>query len=391
MDDNKLSEVSTAPKKSLQQHVVHGTSWMVGMRWAARLSGVVSTLILARLLTPADFGVVAIAMLIVAAVEVFSQTGQRFAIVRHPNPTREHYDTAWTIQILIGFGLALVILAATPLTTAYFHEPRAAAVVEIFAFRTVVAAFENIGTVDFRRDLRFSKQFQLTMISTAISFVVTVTSAFILRNYWALVIGTMTEQLSFTALSYLLSPYRPQFSLAKTRDIWSFSVWMLFRYVATYLNAQIDKIAIGGFGGAPAMGRYEVAEDVATSPSKEINDPLLTVLWPVMVKVQFDKVERRTLYLRVLYWSALICISTSVGVALVSDDMVDLILGPRWHDAKPLMPWLALAFGLLSLSSSVYSAFDTIGRPDISARLQWTRFVGLAVCILPVAYFLHDF
>src|SRR5262249_48876111 len=93
---------------------------------------------------------------------------------------------------------------------------------------------------------------------------------------------------------------------------------------------------------------------------------------------------------RVLYWSALICASTSVGVALVANDMVDLVLGRQWVDAKPLMPWLAIAYGILGLSSSVYSAFDVIGRPRVSATLQWTRFGLLLICIAPVAFVLQS-
>ncbi len=81
----------------------------------------------------------------------------------------------------------------------------------------------------------------------------------------------------------------------------------------------------------------------------------------------------------------LICTSTAIGVALVSNDMVDLILGSKWMDVKPLMPWLALAYGINGLASSIYSVFDTIGKPDISARLQWIRVAGLCVCLIPAA------
>ncbi len=109
-----------------------------------------------------------------------------------------------------------------------------------------------------------------------------------------------------------------------------------------------------------------------------------------MATVQGDPQKRRELYLSVLCWSAIICTSTSVGVALVSNDMADLLLGAQWHDVKPLMPWLALAFGVLGLSNSVYSAFDTIGRPRVSAQLQWTRLAFLSLCIFPVAYLTGD-
>jgi O-antigen/teichoic acid export membrane protein len=370
--------------------MLRGSMWQIAVRWGARLMGLVSTVVLARLLTPADYGLVAIAVLITGMVEIFNQTGQRLAIIRHPSPTREHYDSAWTIQVLISFGLGAIIWAATPLTTFYFHEPRAAAIVPIFAIRTVMAGFENIGTLNFRRDLQFRRQFQYNLYPSLISFVVTIASAFALRNYWALVIGIMTEQAATTLLSYVMEPYRPRFCVTKVREIWSFSIWTLVRFLGMYFSGQVDKIAIGGFGGAPSMGRYEVATDVATSPFRELNDPMITVLFPVMARIRHDKEKRRALYLSVLYWSALICTSISIGIALVAGDMVDLVLGSKWQDVKPLMPWLALGYGLLGLSSSVYSAFDTIGQPHVAARLQWLRLAGLCLCVFPVAFFLRD-
>src|SRR5512140_3285015 len=106
-------------------HMLRGSAWLIGLRWAMRLIGVVSTVVLARLLTPRDFGVVAVAMILVGLFEMLNLTGQAAAIVRHEAPTREHYDSAWTVSLLIGIAIAICILIAAPFTQAYFHEPRA--------------------------------------------------------------------------------------------------------------------------------------------------------------------------------------------------------------------------------------------------------------------------
>jgi len=367
-----------------------GSAWAIGLRWSIRLTGLVSTVVLARLLTPADYGVVAIATLIVGTIEIFTQTGQYNVIIRHPSPTREHYDSAWTVSLLLGVALGFVVLASAPLAAVYFHEPRSTTIVSILAFRTMLMGTQNIGVVNFRRHLQFHKQFQFSVYPALFSFVMTIGSALILRNYWALVIGIMSQYVCTVVLSYVMEPFRPRFSLSKVGEIWSFSFWILVRTIGVYLNSQVDKIAIGGFAGAAAMGHYDVGRDVATSPTQELINPMVATLLPVMATVQGDHEKRRELYLNVLYWSAIICTSTSVGVALVSNDMADLVLGAKWHDVKPLMPWLALAFGVLGLSNSVYSAFDTIGRPRVSARLQWTRLAGLSLCIFPVAYITGD-
>jgi len=370
--------------------MVRGSVWGIAFRWTVRGLGFVNTIVLARLLTPADFGIVTIAMLIAGSIELFLQNGQSLALIRHPHPTREHYDSAWTVALMLGLVLGIAIWFAAPLASLYFHEPRAGSVIHIVAFRTMMTGLVNIGVVNLRRDLRFRANFVYYSAPSVVSFVVTIASALYLRNYWALVLGIMSQQVATIVISYVIEPFRPRLSLAKVQEIWSFSIWTLARLVGSYLNEQVDKFAIGGISGAASMGRYEIATDIATIPTAEINAPMINTLFPVMAKLQNEHDKRRELYLQVLAWSALICVSTSLGVVLVANDLVDLALGPKWEDAKPLVPWLSLAFGLLGLSSSVYSAFDVIGRPDISARLQWTRLLGLSVFTFPIAFLFHS-
>jgi O-antigen/teichoic acid export membrane protein len=385
-----MSNSMESQERSLHWQMARGATLVMLLRWSNRLSGLVSTVILARLLTPVDYGIVTIAFIVVGMVEVFGQTGQATAIIRHPNPTREHYDTAFTIRMILGLVLGASIFALAPLTTTYFQEPRATLVVEILACRTAIVGLQNIGTVNFQRDLRFHRQVLFQAYPMLISFVVTIASAYLLRNYWALVIGILTQNFFSLVLSYVMEPYRPRLSVAKFGEIWSFSAWSLFRAIGSFTANEIDKVAVGGFAGAAAMGRYNAAREIATIPSQELINPIVGVLLPVMASARNDRGKQRELYLSVLYWSALICASTGIGVSLVADDMTDLLLGSQWQDVKPLMPWFAMSFAILALSSSVYSAFDTLGRADISAKLQWTRVIGFGLAVIPTAFLTHD-
>src|SRR5215469_12673703 len=130
-------------------HMLRGSAWMVGLRWSLRITGVVSTVILARLLTPADFGIVAIAMIVVGMLEILNQTGQNLAIIRHPNPTSDHYNSAWTMSVILGLLVASLIYLIAPLTSVYFHDPRAIPVMQCLALRAAMSGFENVGIVDF--------------------------------------------------------------------------------------------------------------------------------------------------------------------------------------------------------------------------------------------------
>jgi lipopolysaccharide exporter len=371
-------------------HMLRGSAWMIAMRWAIRLTGVVSTIVLARLLTPKDFGVVAMAMIVVGMFEMLNQTGQGLAIIRHGNPSREHYDTAWTISVMIGFGIAASIVLVAPLTKIYFHDEHSIIVMQCLALRAIMGGFENIGTLDFRRDLRFSKIFVYNFYAKLFSFVVTIALAVALRNYWALVAGILSGQFARTLLSYVMHPYRPRISFAAMSEIWSFSTWTFIRSLGSYFLNTVDVIAVGGATGASSMGHYTVAKDLAFSPTHEIVGPMGSVLFPVMARYQNDPVQLRQLYLRVLGWALIIGASTGIGISLVAPDLVRLVLGQKWVSITPLVAWLALNASIATLNSGAYTTLDALGVPRLGARLQWLRVVVLAGAMFPVAYLTHD-
>src|SRR5215469_4476719 len=120
MTDEKAAPNAQA-HRSLNRHMFHGSVWMLLLRLGIRLTGFLSTVILARLLIPADFGIVAMALFVVGPLEMLNQSGQVLAIIRHPNPTRADYDTAWTLSVIVAFIIALLIWITAPIAVIYFH------------------------------------------------------------------------------------------------------------------------------------------------------------------------------------------------------------------------------------------------------------------------------
>ena len=261
---------------------------------------------------------------------------------------------------------------------------------QILAVRTMLAGAQNIGVVNFQRNIEFHKQWWLSIVPPLVSFGVTIVSAFILRNYWALVIGLITESIVSLLMGYIMVPFRPRIGFSKVREIWSFSIWVLCRNIGSFLSDKTDQLAIGGMAGAPAMGGYTVANELTTLPNRDITQSVISVLFPVMVKAQNDSAKLHDLYLNVLYLTAVISAAMATGIALVADDMVDLVLGEKWAVIKPLMPWLAFASGILGMGNSVYSVLTTVGQVRTAARLQWSRLIMTGLVIFPVAYLTRD-
>ncbi|MBC7905694.1 MAG: lipopolysaccharide biosynthesis protein [Rhodospirillaceae bacterium] len=365
----------------ISRSLLSGSLWMIGMRWTLRGIGVLSTLVLARLLAPEDFGLVAMSMLLVGAVEVFSQTGQALALIRHHEPTNEHYDTAWTLTIALGAAVTIVLWLLAPLAETLFNEPRAVLAVRILSLRALIGGFENIGIVKFRRDLMFASEFRLQVAQRLINLFTTLGMAFWLQNYWALVAGILGGRALGVALSYLMHPYRPRLCLSKLGDIGAFSVWMLVVHVAQFAQDKADELAVGASTDTAAMGRYNVAADVAMAPTVELVLPMTRALFPIFSKLANEPAALAQAYLGVFSTVTILCFSAATGISVVAADLTMVLLGAKWTEAIPLVEMLALSGGLYGLMQAAVPLISACGHARLSASITVSRAVLTALAV----------
>ena len=362
------------------RELARGSAWMIGMRWAIRGVGLVSTIILARLLAPDDFGVVAMAMIAVAILESFTHSGTDLALLRNTESTREHYDTAWTLEIIQAIALAIVLFATAPMVGGHFEDPRVTEVVRILSLRALIGGFQNIGVVHFRRDLHFGREFRFGVAKKLATFIVTVAAAFWLRSYWALVIGQVAGRIVEVAISFQMSDYRPRITLSRIRDIWGFSQWLVLSRFARLVNRQFDRWVVGTIAGASTMGHYYVASDFAASPSDEIVLPMSRAAFPVYSRLRDEPVALRQAFRNVLASMTAISFVMGLGMAAVADDFVRVALGEKWLAAIPLMPWLGVFGALYGVAHTLDIFMVATGRERLTALMT----TGNALVTVPV-------
>ncbi len=367
--------------------MVSGSVWMVTMRWTIRSIGLVSTLVLVRVLAPTDFGILAIATMITGLFEVFAETGQRLAIIRYEEVTRPLLDSAFTVQVAICTALAVLTFLAAPVASIYFAEPRAEAVIRVLALRPLLMGFENIGTVIFRRDLDFAKEFRYGVYQKLATVLLTVSLALVLKNYWALAIGIVAGQVGAVVISYRMHSYRPRLSVERLREIWGFSIWMLAGHVAFFIQSRLDQFALGGVVDSAKLGRYAVGVDVSTSPTTELVMPTARALYPTFTRLADKPDEFKKAYLASFATLAMISWSAGVGLAVVGRDFVLVILGERWIDVAPIVPWAALAAALFALGNTALTVQQAAGRARTFAWQTWLRVALFAPLVFIVARF----
>lgn len=353
--------------------IVQGTAVVVAMRWTDRLIGIVSTLILARLLTPEDFGIIAMASLAVTLADVLLDLGVNVVLIQNNQATQAHYDTAWTLRLLQASTATLILVLAAPLAAGYFQDARVQPVLQVLAFSLLIAGGENIGIVALQKHMRFGAEFRFLFLRRMAGFVTTIILAWLLRSYWALVIGTLAGRAVGVALSYWLHPMRPKLSFAKLGEIFCISQWMLLRGIGNYFHQNLHKILVGRWTQATTMGAYSLADEISAMPSGELLAPLNRVLFPAFAAAKEDLLQLKRLFLLAQGTQTLLAIPAAAGLALVARDMVLLLLGEKWLMAVPFIQVLALVNIAQALTTSSGYMLIVLGKIRVSVISIWTQ------------------
>ncbi len=368
--------------------VARGVVLVVGMRWTDRLIGFVSTLILARILLPEDFGIVAMASVIVGLIDMLMDLGVGSALVQNKHAAREEFDTAWTVRLLQSVFVALLLWLAAPISAEYFRDERVLDVVRVMALTTLISSFENIGIVAFQKNMEFGRDFWFFFIRRITGFLVTIALAFWLHSYWAMVFGALAGRIAGVVVSYWMHDYRPRLSFSRLGKIWSFSQWILVRNFAFYGVMQIDKLLVGRRTDAATVGSYSLANDIAAMPTTELLAPISRVLFPVFVDVAHDAEKLRAAFCKAIGVQSLVALPAGVGLCMIADDAVPLLLGEHWYQTIPLIQTLALisVFSALTYSSSyVLVALGKISLQALTGWLELAVLAFLAIIIFPEA------
>ena len=351
--------------ETLARRVAKGALWLLAARWGVRLIGIASTILLARLLQPADYGLVGMATLLYSLVQAAGDFSLDMDLIRTGSRDRARYDTVWTLEI--GRGLvtaALVMLLAIP-TSVLLHEPRLVGIAGIIAGIAAIAGFANVGVVEFRSEFAFARECVYTLAAKLASFVVAVPLAFAWRDYRALIAGLVTSAIARVVLSYALHPYRPRLSLARFREVFGFSKWLWFSSQLFFVRTRSDELFVGKFTGIAALGFYRIARTIAELPMTELITPILAAIFPGFSKLSGAGKSLTDGYLAVLAGGLCLMAPLAFGFLITADLVIDLGFGRQWAAAVPLLRLLAFAAPLELLVGNAYAVFVAMGRPRL--------------------------
>jgi len=385
-NSKKFVKSLATPGKGLREKTVKGGIWVFSLRIINRLFQLVRTIVLARLLSPNDFGLFGIALLALSALETFSQTGFRQALIQKKEEIKPYLNTAWTVGIIRGLLIAVILFFVAPLVAIFFETPTAIPILRVIGIAIILQSLINIAVIYFEKELKFHKYFVYQFLGTITDVTVAISAAFLLRSVWALVFGLLAGNLVRCIVSYIIDSYRPrfQFNKSQVKELFGFGKWILGSSMLVFLVTQGDDIFVGKLLGVTMLGFYQMAYRISNLPATEITHVISQVTFPAYSKLQDNIPKLREAYLKVLQVTAFLSFPIAGLIFVLAPDFTKIFLGVKWMPMVPAMQVLVFAGLIRSIGATTGPIFQAVGKPKIITKWQMIRLFVLAIFIYPL-------
>jgi PST family polysaccharide transporter/lipopolysaccharide exporter len=378
-----------SPSGSVAEQTIKSGIWMALMNFLDRGLQLISIVILANLLAPADFGLMGIALLALSGLKAFSKLGLNDALIQDEEANVDEYlNTAWALQVGRALVITVVLIGAAPYIAGFFGEPRATDVLRVVAASPLLLGLRNPGIVYFQKNLDFHLEFLYRTSGSVAQFCVAVGYALVVPSVWALVFGFVTADVVRLVVSYAAHDYRPRpsFHLDRARDLISYGKWITGTSVLYFLYSQGDDAVVGWLVGASALAFYQNAYRLSNAPATELSQVINEVMFPAYSAIQDDPAAIRDAYFRTLQITGFIAFPAAFGIAAVAPVFVDAFMGDEWLPMVRAMQLLAI-YGLLrSVGKTMGPVWKTLDRPDYVTKLSALRVTLIALTVVPMTH-----
>jgi O-antigen/teichoic acid export membrane protein len=342
--------------------------------------------VLARLLLPDDFGLMAIALVALDVLLHLTDFGMVPALVQRAATDDEHYHAAWSVNILRSVVVTAAVFLAAPLIAGVFSEPRAIPIIRAMAFRPVLQALASIRVADLNRDLRFRGLAGLHLSAAAMNAGSSIALAPFF-GVWALVAGALGGPAVYTVLSYLIVPYRPRLRLDRgaATSLIRFGRWIFAIGIISLAGRFVLQTAISRRLGTADLGLYYLAAKIAYLPSEISAELIGTVAFPLYARLQADRARAARAFRLVLTGTAALLLPVIGLLIVLAPSLVEDLLGPRWIGTAPIIQVLAVATAVGLFGNAIDPIFKGLGQPYKVVVLEVVQTVLLVSLVWELA------
>ncbi len=363
---------------NLKSSTISGIKWSSVSQLSRQVLQYLSTIILVGLLLPSDFGLMAMALILINFLEIFKDLGTSAALIQLNNPSNTLKSSIFWLNLVLGIAITVLILITAPLFAFFFNSEELTAVLRTLSLTFLIAGMSIVQKTLLEKSLLFQPLAKVELLASIISFCVAVYMAYSGFGVWSLVVQVISNSVISTLLLWYYSEWKPSLELnfIEVKSISYFSINLIGFNIINYFARNSDYFLIGKFLGEKSLGHYYLAYRIMLYPIQNITAVISRVIFPSFSKIQNDNEQLRDLYLKTTNAIALITFPMMVGLAVVSYDFTESFFGLNWDAGLVALLIIILApvGALQSVISSVGNIYQAKGKTDW--MLRWSLFAS---------------
>jgi len=380
--------------KSLDKKVLNATKWSTSTQIAARIITPIMNMILARILVPEAFGVIATITMIISFTEMFTDSGFQKYLVQHEFKSEKEKIKSANVAFWTNFSLAIFLWTVISLFSDQIAiivgNPGLGLVIIVACAQLPLTSFSSTQMALYRRSFDFKTLFIVRVIGIFIPLIVTIPLALIGFNYWSLIIGNICMQIFNAVFLTVKSPWKPEFyyNFTTLKNMLSFSIWSLVEDISIWLTVWVDAFIIGYYLNEYYLGIYRTSTTMVNALLSLITASIVPVMFAALSRLQHNHDKFKEMYFQFQKYVAILVLPIGIGVYLYSDLATSIMLGDQWTEASEVIGLWALTSSIMIVFGHFASeAYRSKGKPKLSFIAQVLHLIVLVpTCIIAASY-----
>lgn len=383
-------------QQSLKDKTVKGTMWSAIDNVAQFGVQFVVSIVLARLLSPDDYGLIGIITIFTTVCTTIINGGFSNALIRTQKPTDEDYNTAFICNLLMSILLYAIVFFCSPLIAAFFNRQELVALTRLSSFTMIIGALAIVQQTRLTKRIDFKTQTKITLIASILSGIVGIALALLDYGVWALVVQGIVVQMLRTVLLWFFNHWVPslRFSKESFNRLFGFGWKMMASGILDSLWTQLYQVIVGKFYSPSTLGQYTRAKQFSTLFSSNLTMVIQRVTYPVLSDIQNEKERMIAAYRKIIKTTMFMTFALMFALGAVSEPLLYCLIGPKWHEAATYLPWICLIGSLYPLHAINLNMLQVQGRSDLFLGLEIIKkiigivplMIGAFIGIFPMLY-----
>jgi teichuronic acid exporter len=375
--------------KNIKRKVINGLIWKLMERGGVQGIQFIVQIILARILSPEDYGLISLITIFIVVSNVFIQSGFNTALIQRKDVNEDDFSSVLYISLVLAIILYITLFFLSPFISDFYQIEELKHVLRVLSIILFFGAFNSIQNAIIARTMQFKKLFIVSVFSILISGIVGITLAYLGFGVWALVAQQIVNQVSTTIILWFTLKWRPKltFSLSKVGNLFSYGWKILVSYLMNTLYLNLISLIVGKIYTSQMLAFYNRGEQFPQLIVNNINGSIQSVMLPTLSAEQENKKRVKELVRRSLITSSFLIFPLMIGLAVVAEPLVKILLTDKWLPCVPFMQIFCLIYALWPIQTANLQAINALGRSDIFLKIEIIKkVIGFAILSISIFY-----